>query len=169
MLETARLRLRAPTVDDFERIHALTDSDAMRVYLGREPPTREDSFARLLRSAGCFHLFGWGTFMVESKADGAFVGSCGLFRAMRGLGPDFDPYPEAGWVIAQAFWGQGHASEAMAAILDWYDQVHGDQPVVAIISPGNLPSERVADKLGFRPIGLATYKGDEIMRYSRGG
>lgn len=167
VLETARLRLRVPTLADYDAIHALTLSDQVRAFLGREPPTREDSFARFLRGQGCWRLFGWGQFVAETKRESAFVGSLGLFRAMRGLGEDFDADPEAGWVIHEDHWGQGYATEAMAAILTWLDQAHGPQRTVCIISPGHAASERVAAKLGYRPIGLRTYKEDPVMRYAR--
>lgn len=167
VLETARLRLRVPTLDDFDAIHTLTLSDQVRTFLGRTPPSVEDSFARFLRGLGCWHLFGWGQFVADRKADGRFVASLGLFRAMRGLGDDFDPYPEAGWVIHEEHWGQGYATEAMAAILAWHDEAHGPQRTVCMISPGNTASERVAAKLGYVPIGMATYKDDAVMRYAR--
>lgn len=166
VLETARLRLRVPTLDDFPAIHALTESDRVRTFLGRQPPSVEDSFARFLRGLGCWHLFGWGQFVAERRTDASFVGSLGLFRAMRGLGEDFDGDPEAGWVIHEDHWGEGYATEAMAAVLAWASD-QGARRTVCIISPGNVASERVAAKLGYVPIGLTTYKDDPVMRYAR--
>jgi RimJ/RimL family protein N-acetyltransferase len=167
VIETARLRLRVPTLADFDAIHALTLSERVRTFLGRQPPSVEDSFARFLRGLGCWHLFGWGQFVAEAREGGAFVGSLGLFRAMRGLGEDFDRDPEAGWVIHEDHWGQGYATESMGAVLAWLEQTKGPSRTVCMISPGNVASERVAAKLGYRPIGLATYKEDPLMRYAR--
>jgi RimJ/RimL family protein N-acetyltransferase len=167
VLETARLRLRVPTLADFDAIHALTLNDRVRTFLGSQPPSVEDSFARFLRGLGCWHLFGWGQFVAETKSAATFVGSLGLFRAMRGLGDDFDLDPETGWVLHEDHWGQGYATEAMSAVLGWLDAVHGPCRTVCIISPGNTASERVAAKLGYRPIGMATYKDEPIMRYAR--
>jgi RimJ/RimL family protein N-acetyltransferase len=166
VLETARLRLRVPGLADFDAIHALTLSDNVRTFLGSAPHTVEDSFARFLRGQGCWRLFGFGQFVAEHRDSGSFVGNIGLFRAMRGLGEDFDRDPEAGWIIHEDHWGQGYATEAMGAVLAWFDAAHGGR-TVCMISPGNAASERVASKLGYVPIGLATYKDEEIMRYAR--
>lgn len=165
MIDTERLHLRPPTLDDFELSYALTASEEMRRFLGRTLD-REDSFARHLRNAGCWSLFGHGPFSVIERASGDYVGGCGLFRALRGLGDDFDPYPEAGWVIGQPSWSRGYATEAMTAILAWFDAAFGGRTVCMIV-PGNTASERIAAKLGYEPIGLATYKEAEVMRYAR--
>jgi RimJ/RimL family protein N-acetyltransferase len=166
-IDTQRLHLRQATLDDFESFHALTEADEMRRFLGRAPPSREDSFNRLLRNAGCWHLLGWGPFLVMDRASGEFVGGCGLFRGMRGLGDDFDPFPEAGWVVAQSRWGRGYATEAMAAILDWFERKHGGGRTVCMIENGHGASERIAAKLGYRPIGAAEYKDSPVMRFAR--
>ena len=165
MIDTARLHLRPPTADDFELSYALTASETMRRYLGRTPD-REDSFTRHLRNAGCWALFGYGVFSVIERESGDYVGGCGLFRALRGLGDDFDPYPEAGWVIGEASWNRGYAGEAMTAVLNWFDAEHGGRSVCMIV-PGNAASERIAAKLGYEEIGMATYKDAQVMRYAR--
>lgn len=166
VLETERLHLRQATADDFAASHALTASPEMRRFLGRDPPSTEDSFNRLLRNAGSWSLFGYGNFVVIERASGVHVGGCGLFRSLRGLGDDFDGWPEAGWVVAYDRWGLGYAREAMTAILAWFDAEHGCR-TVCMIEAGNTASERLADKLGYTSIGPARYKGDEVMRYAR--
>ena len=168
-LTTARLHLRTVASGDFEDFYALTLGDDMSRFLGPEPPSRESSFNRLLRNAGCWMLFGWGPFTVLDRDSGAYVGTCGLFRGLRGLGDDFDPYPEAGWVIARDFWSRGYATEAMAAILNWFEAKHDGGRSVCMISAGNTASESTARKLGYRSIGAADYKGDAVIRYAREG
>ena len=104
--------------------------------------------------------------MIERET-GTAVGGCGLFRSLRELGPDFDPFPEAAWVVAEPFWGRGYATEAMRAILAWFDAEHKGGRTVAMISIGNLASERIAAKLGYVATGPAEYKGDAVMLYAR--
>ena len=166
-IDTPRLHLRQWRLDEFEPFHALTESGTMRRFLGRDPPSREDSLNRMVRNAGCWSLFGWGPFAVVERESGEAVGGCGLFRSLRGLGDDFDPFPEAAWVIAHSRWGRGYATEAMRAILAWFDAEHGGARTVAIVTRGNAASERIAAKLGYAPIGEAEYKGDRVMRYAR--
>lgn len=166
-IDTARLCLRPWRLDELDTFHALTESPAMRRYLGPEPPSREDSFNRLLRYAGCWALFGWGPFAAIERESGAAVGLCGLFRSLRGLGPDFDGFPEAVWTVAEDAWGRGYATEAMAAILAWFEAEHGGGRTVAMISTGHRASERIAEKLGYRRMLRAEYKGDAVTLYVR--
>jgi RimJ/RimL family protein N-acetyltransferase len=70
-------------------------------------------------------------------------------------------------VIAEGSWGRGYATEAMAAIINWFESAHGGGRTVCMITCGNDASERTAAKLGYQPIGIAEYKGDTVMRYAR--
>ncbi len=167
IIETENLRLRPWELEDWEDIHALTASDRMRTFLGSWLPTPEDSFNRLLRNAGCWHLLGWGPFKAIERSSGEIVGNLGLFRGIRGLGEDFDPYPEAGWIIREESWGRGYATEGMRAALAWFEREHGGGRTVCMISRGNAASERIAEKLGYTPIGPGLYKDEEVMRFAR--
>jgi RimJ/RimL family protein N-acetyltransferase len=166
-IDTDRLHLRPWRFGEHETLHALTADETVRRFLGREPPSLEDSFNRLMRNGGSWHFLGWGIFAAVERASGEIVGNCGLFRSLRGLGGDFDPYPEAGWIMAQSRWGRGYAGEAMAAVLAWFDQEHGGGRTVAMISPGNTASERLAARLGYRVFGDARYKDDPVRLYAR--
>ena len=166
-IDTERLRLLPWQLDDYPALYALTASDRMRTFLGAVRPSPEESFNRLLRNGGCWHFMGWGPFKAIERESGEIVGGLGFFRALRGLGEDFDPYPEAGWVVREESWGRGYATEGMRAIIDWFDREHGGGRTVCIISPGNVASARIAEKLGYRPFGLAEHEGEEVMRYAR--
>jgi RimJ/RimL family protein N-acetyltransferase len=167
LLETARLRLRPHRIEDFEDLHGLTVAPAVRRFFTGEP-SREESYKRLLTTIANWHLFGYGTFAVIERESGDYIGNCGLFRLERDLEPPFDGEPEAGWIISEMHWGRGYASEAMTAALDWFDGATGIRKTVAMITPGNEASERVAERLGYKPVGLSRYKGvEELMRYCR--
>jgi RimJ/RimL family protein N-acetyltransferase len=166
-LESPRLLLRPHRIDDFEAVHGLTLAPETRAFLSGEP-SREESYKRLLTSIASWHLFGYGTFAVLERGGGEYVGNCGLFRMERDLDPPFQGEPEAGWIVAQPCWGRGFAVEAMTAVLAWFDAELPIRRTVCMISQGNAASERVAAKLGYKPIGLSRYKGgDELMRYAR--
>ena len=49
--------------------------------------------------AGCGALLGFGYWLVEERATGAFVGEVGLADFRRELEPGFGDAPEAGWVL----------------------------------------------------------------------
>lgn len=151
LLTTDRLELWQPQPADLADLFDLTYAEETRQFLGSFVPSEADSFARLLRNAGSWSLYGYGTFIVRFKGAGGIVGNCGVFRSHRGFGADqgLDNVPEAGWIVHQDCWGQGLAREAMEAALVWFDQAHGKQRIACMIEEGHDTSDALAGKLGF--------------------
>lgn len=163
VLETARLRLRGHTVEDFAHSAALWADPIVTRYIGGRPFNKEEVWARLLRYPGLWALMGFGYWLVEEKATGRFIGEIGFGDFKRDMEPSLVGRPEAGWVLASACHGQGFGSEAVKAILAWGD-IHlstlaltNPRPV-CIIHPENSASLRVAEKCGFRETLRTTYK-----------
>ncbi|MBA4354238.1 MAG: N-acetyltransferase [Novosphingobium sp.] len=145
-------------------------------YLGpRADDPTTDMFSRALRAAGSWQLYGYGMFLVWEKSSGAFVGQAGAFHSMRGFGKGLDDVPEAGWIIARAFWGKGYAFEAMRAALAWYDADvlradAGRCRIACMIERGNEASVRLAERLGFSRYDEHTLSdGAEVDLFERGG
>ncbi len=155
VLTTERLELWRPCIGDLPLLEAMMEPAAVRQYLGAMEPSTPDVFTRLLRNAGSWSLYGYGTFMVRERGREEIVGNCGVFHSWRGLGEDFDDKPEAGWILAESAFGRGIAHEAMTAALAWFDREHGPREIVCMIDPENAPSLKLAKRLGFVPTRLA--------------
>ena len=166
-LETERLLLRTPVIGDFDDLHSLTAAPEMREHLVGVAHV-EDDYRRLLSNIGGWATFGFGTFSVIERETGNYVGNCGLFRMLRGLGEEFDGHPEAGWIIASSRWGRGYATEAMRAAFDWFEGAHAIARTVCMIAAGNIASKAIAGKLGYRPTRMAEHRGDPVQLYARG-
>ena len=158
-LETERLILRVHRGADFEALHALSAAPAMWLYSERGPMAPEESWARLLRHAGQWALRGCGVFAIEEKETGELVGEAGVSDFRRGLGAEFDPFPEASWTIRPDRQGRGYATEAARAALDWLARAHGAAQTVCLIHVDNAASHRVAAKLGYAPFRELLYRG----------
>lgn len=155
VLTTKRFELWRPQIDDLGDLFELTHADEARKFLGGFVPSEADSFARLLRNAGSWALWGYGTFMIRRTGEARIVANCGVFRSHRGFGAEqgLDNVPEAGWIVHHDLWGQGLAGEVMTAALAWFDATHGRQRVAAMIEEGHAASDAIARKLGFAPYG----------------
>jgi len=149
VLTTARLELWRPQASDRSDLQAMMTPAAVREFLGAAEASESDVFARLLRNAGSWALYGYGTFMVREKGGSPIVGNCGVFRSFRGFGQGLDDVPEAGWILAEPAWGKSYASEIMRAALDWFDAAHGSQRIACMIEEGHSVSAALAAKLGF--------------------
>ena len=167
VLRTERLILRPHRIADYEDCCRLTsDPEAVRTIY-RQPMSREDSWNRLLRFAGHWSLLGYGLLLVEERASGRVIGEVGVADFHRGLGEDFDPWPEFAWMIAGDRHGRGYATEAAAAMMAWMEASFAPERMVCIIDPENAPSLRVAEKLGFQRFGDALYKEKPIVTLRR--
>ena len=142
------------------------DPGVMR-HIGGQGLSREDAWRKLLCGAGCWPLFGWGYWAVERRADARMIGQLGFADFKRDVSPSIEEVPEMGWLFAAEASGQGFATEAGRAALEWIDTAHAPAEVVAIISGANAPSIRVAEKLGFATREQARYKGEPILLFRR--
>ncbi len=145
MIETDRLILRGWRDGDVDPFHAMgNDPDVMR-YLG-PPMSRADAESAADRQNGLIASHGHCFWAVERKADGAFLGFCGIKP-----GPEGTPIVgelEIGWRLRRDAWGCGYAREAAAAVIAWA-WINTDAPEIAAITvEGNANSWGLMLRLG---------------------
>jgi RimJ/RimL family protein N-acetyltransferase len=162
-LETARLTLRGPTLEDFADSLAMWSDPVVVRYFGRPPFGEEEVWARLLRYVGHWALLGFGYWIVVEKNTDRFVGEVGFTDLHREIEPSLEGTPEIGWCLAPWAHGQGFATEAVKAVLAWGDHHFGPIPTACIIAPENTPSLRVAEKSGYNESCRTTYKGQPTL------
>ena len=85
-----------------------------------------------------------GVLAVERKDGADVIGSCGLVDSGRGA----DGEPELAFELLRRVWGQGYATEASTAVLDWA-RSSGYQRIWATVWDWNTASRRVLAKVGF--------------------
>ncbi|MFI5617002.1 GNAT family N-acetyltransferase [Streptomyces sp. NPDC051567] len=89
---------------------------------------------------------GFGLFAVELLGSGELIGCSGL--SVPEYLPQVLPAVEISWRLGRQFWGQGYASEAAHATLEYALQDRGLDRVIAVNRAGNDESENVIRKLG---------------------
>ena len=141
ILETPRLILRPPRPEDFDPwAENMADESASR-YIGG-PQVRAVAWRGFCTVAGAWAMFGEGMFSVIEKASGRWIGRIGPWR------PEGWPGPEVGWALVKDAWGQGFGAEAASAAMDYAFDVLGWTEAIHCIDPLNLPSQRLAARLG---------------------
>lgn len=136
-------------------------------FIGNAPATEEETWHRLLRYAGHWGCFGFGTFAALDRATGRFLGEAGAMDFRRGIGADFGRLPEMGWAFVPDTHGTGIAGEAIRAVLAWMDAGAGRAGTVCIINPDNIPSLRLAARIGYVRTGAAVYHGKPVWMFAR--
>ena len=148
VLETERLVLRAPRIDDAKVIATLAGDRRVADNTARVPhPYR---FADALEwIAGANTRPGEETFIITR--DGDAVGACGMDLRE-------DATPEIGYWLGVPYWGCGYATEAVRALID---HAFGNLEHTALQAGArvtNEPSRRVLEKCGFQWTGVGLYR-----------
>jgi RimJ/RimL family protein N-acetyltransferase len=142
-LATPRLRLRAFQPGDLAPLAAIhADPQVMRYVGDGRAQTREQTWRSMATHLGHWRLRGFGNWAVVERATGRLIGRAGLWQ------PEGWPGLEVGWLLARDRWGQGLATEAGRAALDYAFGTLGAEHVISVIHPDNAASVRVAEKLG---------------------
>lgn len=158
VLLTPRLRLREFDEADADFIVTLlNDADFIR-YIGDKGVRSAEAARHYLREGplASYARHGFGLWCVERLSDGVPVGMCGLIRR-DGLS-DVD----VGYALLPAFRGLGYALEAAQASVAYGREQVGLPRVVAIVTPGNLASEKLLLNLGMHcrgPVDLGRSSG----------
>ena len=145
ILETPRLCIRVFTVEDAPFAYELVnDPDWIRNIGDRNVRTLEDARGYLERGPIAMQeKHGFSLFAVVLKESGATVGMCGLIR--REILEDVD----IGFAFLPGYRGQGYALESAQAVMEHAWGALGLTRLVAIVAPGNAPSIRLLETLGF--------------------
>ena len=167
-INTQRLTLRAMRAEDFQRFAAIWAKPEVVTHISGKPWPKARSWDAFLRNAGHWQIAGFGQWAVQIHGQSEMCGQTGFFFGSRGLGEDFDPYPEAGWVLDPGAQGQGLGIEAAMAAHDWFDRVVAGR-TVCMISPGNDNSLKIAVTLGYMPLREAELEGETVLLLTRKG
>jgi [ribosomal protein S5]-alanine N-acetyltransferase len=142
-IETPRLVLRRPLAGDAEAVFSGWASDAVATQFMSWPRHRSiaDSQAFLDFSDGEWDAWPAGPYVIELGSTGELIGSCGFAFCGR-------ESAEVGYIIARGAWGQGYATESLAA------QIAAAAPLApvtlgAAVHPDNRASLRVLAKCSF--------------------
>ena len=162
ILETKRLELRRLTPEDAPFILELLNDPLFLRFVG-DKGVRTDSDARkyiLHGPMASYAQHGFGLFHVSLKPDGTPIGMCGLLR--REVLDDVD----VGFAYLPRFSGQGYATEAARATIDYGRTALGLKRIVAITAPDNAGSQAVLRKIGLRheqTLRLPAYKTESLL------
>jgi len=140
-IETPRLILRPPLIEDFDGWAELMGDEASSRFIGGvQPPAL--AWRGFLTLVGAWQVQGFGMFSVIERETGAWIGRVGPWRPLGW------PGTEVGWGLVRSAWGHGYAHEAAVASIGWAFTHLGWSEVVHCIAPENTASIRLAERLG---------------------
>ncbi len=162
ILETERCLVREMTMEDLAALYELYRPREITRYLEGLDSDRQKEAARLQAYIQhMYRFYGYGMWVVVEKSTGELIGRAGFeHRTVTG-----ELVPELGYLIAAGKQHQGYGTEVCRAILDYGWRELGFTTVYCRIHRENLPSVRLAEKLGFTCEGNVKEDGKELLRY----
>jgi RimJ/RimL family protein N-acetyltransferase len=139
VLETERLILRAPQLEDAKTIAKLANDRRIAENTARIPHPYGLADAKQFIAQAT----GRDEFAFVITLSDAVIGACGL--STMGAQP-----PEVGYWLGARYWGKGYATEALRALIDFAFEHLGYELLQGSARVTNPASRRVLEKCGFQ-------------------
>lgn len=158
---TERLILRKMTKDDVGNLMEIfSDPVAMKYY----PSTRNEreTMEWIKWTEKNYDEYGVGLWIVEDKVTREFLGQCGIVpQEVDGV-----MEMEIGYLFVRRFWGNGYATEAALACKNFGFEHLKLKKIVSLPDVNNIPSTKVAERIGMDVIKTINKWGKEVYVYA---
>lgn len=148
IIETERLILRVPTLDDFDELYSVHANPETNIFNpGWEKPSREEFLETLNTMIDHHKKHGFGYYALVDKADNRVFGLCGL----RFTKINDKKYLNLYYRIDPCKMRRGFVKEAATKIIDIItSELNNEYKVVALTLNKNIPSRKTAESLGLK-------------------
>jgi [ribosomal protein S5]-alanine N-acetyltransferase len=142
ILETERLYFREFTLQDAVCLYEMHRDPAITKYTGDPIPWDSVALVEHILAEAILPQYknNIGRWAVHLKENDTFIGWCGL----KDIGAEVD----LGYRFIQKYWGNGYATEAASAVLEWGIR-QGFQNLVGRADLENKASVKVLSRIGF--------------------
>lgn len=156
-IKTQRLILRPVTLNDVQDFFEMDSNPEVHKYLGNQPvKSIEQSKIMIKAIIEQYQSNGLGRLAIITKETNQFVGWAGL-KLEQNLRKTFDYY-DIGYRLKQKFWGNGYATEAALAALNYGFKTLKLNKICGAADVNNLASNHILKKIGMQPQGTFKYK-----------
>lgn len=159
-LTTSRLNLRPWRLEDAQQLLSILQEPGILQYFPPTNPATLDKMERYIHHHQQHWMeYGYGHWAVTRNTDDIVLGWTGL---------EFLPETretEVAYLFTHAVWGQGLATEAAQAAVDFGLNSAGLKSIIGLVHPENIASRRVLEKTGLTYTCRAPYFGMLLDRF----
>jgi RimJ/RimL family protein N-acetyltransferase len=148
VLETKRLALRAPRLEDAKTVATLANDRRIAENVARIPHPYKMADAKTF-IGGANKADGEAVLLITLR-DETVIGACGIVPHELGA--------ELGYWLGVPYWGKGYATEALHAVIDYAFTDLDHVALQAGARVTNPASRRVLEKCGFQWTGVGLYR-----------
>lgn len=164
-IQTDRLILREILPTDVDGMFALDSDPEVHKYLGNKPVTSKEQVVAVINFIRQQYIDnGIGRWAVIDKHTNDFMGWAGL-KFVTELTNNHQNYYDLGYRLRKKYWGQGIATEAAKASLQYAFEQLKTHEVYAMADCENIGSNKILKKLGLQFIEKFYYDGIEHNWY----
>lgn len=164
-IQTDRLILREILPTDVDGMFALDSDPEVHKYLGNKPVTSKEQVVAVINFIRQQYIDnGIGRWAVIDKRTNDFIGWAGL-KFVTELTNNHQNYYDLGYRLRKKYWGQGIATEAAKASLQYAFEQLKTHEVYAMADCENIGSNKILKKLGLQFIEKFDYDGIEHNWY----
>lgn len=157
---TPRLLIRTLQLDDLDAlVPILGDKAVMEFSTGSL--SKDEIQEWLITRIAEYDTNGFSVWAIVLKDENKLIGFCGIRPA------DLDGRTEIELIFrfAQAYWGQGYATEAARGVVEYAFNTLAINEIIAVINSRNTRSQNVLQKLGMFYEKDSVYKGFPVRVY----
>jgi len=148
-------------MNDVEEVHRyFGDRQVMARIPAGVCSTCDDTRKRIAAFIKLEKVWGISLWAAALKESEKIIGDCGLFPS-QGKGPEI----EIAYRFACKYWGQGYASEAAQAALDYGLKILKIDRIIALTDPDHIASRRIMEKIGMKYYTNKEYYDREMVVY----
>jgi RimJ/RimL family protein N-acetyltransferase len=150
IIKSERLLLRKWKEDDIPSLLSMNqDKEVMKYFLATLNELETTAFYNRIQEH--FNKNGFGLYVVEDAIKHQFLGYTGFMIAE--FESDFTPCIEIGWRFNKQYWGNGYATEAAQACIEYGFSELNFNTIYSFTSVYNNKSEAVMHRIGMKKIG----------------
>lgn len=163
IIHTERLIIRPFTHVDIEPSYQMNLDPEVSMFTGDGGVVSKQEVERRIREdvLGDYVKVGYGRMAICLKSNLEFIGFCGL-KYLEDVSET-----DLGYRLKKEYWGQGLATEACRAVLDYGFNQLSLTKVIAFVMPANTASIRVLTKLGFEKTEEISVEEIPCFRYEK--
>ena len=145
IMNTDRCRIRETKPEDVEAFYRIYSDPSITKYMENLYPEKEEEKQYIREYIDkIYTYYGYGIWTVIEHQSGEIIGRAG-FSNREGFED-----PELGFIIGTPWQRKGYAMEVCQGVLRYGWTALDFSQVQVLVAPGNIPSLRLCEKLGFR-------------------
>ena len=167
LIETTRLQMREFCPEDLDAVYEFSRNAEVSRYTGDQGLVKnKQDAAAIIKEIWLaeYKKYGYARYALIHKADDKVIGFCGVKYNPNLLGPGIG-CPDIGYRMLPKYWGQGLASEAVKACLNYARKELGLCRIIGEVAEENIASNKLLLKLGFKLSEKYNRDGLKLNRY----